>query len=78
MNVTVTGWGRLSEGGILPNVLQQVTLPVISNDKCKTMFLKSGRHEFIPDIFLCTGYDEGGRDACQPFAYSNQDLTGRI
>ncbi|XP_065581578.1 serine proteinase stubble-like isoform X2 [Artemia franciscana] len=77
MNATVTGWGRLSEGGTLPNVLQQVTLPVISNDKCKTMFLKSGRHEFIPDIFLCTGYDEGGRDACQGDSGVPLQIKGR-
>ncbi|KAG8225175.1 hypothetical protein J437_LFUL006700, partial [Ladona fulva] len=64
-NATVTGWGRLSEGGTLPSVLQQVTVPIVSNEKCKSMFLRAGRHEFIPDIFLCAGYEQGGRDSCQ-------------
>ncbi|XP_055694142.1 serine proteinase stubble isoform X2 [Lutzomyia longipalpis] len=64
-NATVTGWGRLSEGGTLPTVLQEVTVPIVSNDRCKTMFLRAGRHEFIPEIFLCAGHDTGGQDSCQ-------------
>ncbi|KAL7292188.1 hypothetical protein TKK_0014142 [Trichogramma kaykai] len=64
-NATVTGWGRLSEGGTLPSVLQEVSVPIVSNDKCKSMFLKAGRHEFIPEIFLCAGYEVGGQDSCQ-------------
>lgn len=40
-------------------------MPIVSNDKCKNMFLSAGRHEYIPDIFMCAGYDEGGRDSCQ-------------
>ncbi|XP_052130684.1 serine proteinase stubble [Frankliniella occidentalis] len=64
-NATVTGWGRLSEGGTLPSVLQEVSVPIVSNDICKSMFLRAGRHEFIPDIFLCAGYDIGGQDSCQ-------------
>lgn len=64
-NATVTGWGRLSEGGILPSVLQEVKVPIVSNDACKNMFLSAGRHEYIPEIFMCAGYEEGGRDSCQ-------------
>lgn len=50
---------------MLPTVLQEVRVPIVSNDKCKNMFLSAGRHEYIPDIFMCAGYDEGGRDSCQ-------------
>ncbi|XP_062562016.1 serine proteinase stubble [Armigeres subalbatus] len=64
-NATVTGWGRLSEGGTLPSVLQEVSVPIVSNDRCKSMFLRAGRHEFIPDIFLCAGHETGGQDSCQ-------------
>ncbi|KAI4459274.1 transmembrane protease serine [Holotrichia oblita] len=64
-NATVTGWGRLSEGGSLPTVLQEVHVPIVSNENCKSMFLKAGRHEYIPDIFLCAGYEKGGQDSCQ-------------
>ncbi|XP_030020474.2 serine proteinase stubble isoform X2 [Manduca sexta] len=64
-NATVTGWGRLSEGGVLPSVLQEVQVPIVSNERCKSMFLRAGRQEFIPDIFLCAGHERGGHDSCQ-------------
>lgn len=64
-SIAVTGWGRLSEGGTLPSVLQEVSVPIVSNDRCKTMFLRAGRHEFIPEIFLCAGHENGGHDSCQ-------------
>ncbi|CAB3254502.1 unnamed protein product [Arctia plantaginis] len=64
-NATVTGWGRLSEGGVLPSILQEVQVPIVSNERCKSMFLRAGRHEFIPDIFLCAGHEKGGHDSCQ-------------
>lgn len=46
-------------------LLFQVSVPIVSNEKCKSMFLRAGRHEVIPDIFLCAGYDTGGQDSCQ-------------
>lgn len=35
MNATVTGWGRLSEGGTLPSVLQEVQQFIILQDLCR-------------------------------------------
>ena len=43
----------------------QVSVPIVSNEKCQSMFLRAGRHEVIPDIFMCAGYENGGRDSCQ-------------
>lgn len=45
--------------------LLQVQVPIVSNERCKSMFLRAGRHEFIPDIFLCAGHERGGHDSCQ-------------
>lgn len=45
--------------------LGQVSVPIVSNDRCKSMFLRAGRHEFIPEIFLCAGHENGGQDSCQ-------------
>ncbi|KPJ07394.1 Serine proteinase stubble [Papilio machaon] len=42
-----------------------VQVPILSNERCKSMFLRAGRHEFIPDIFLCAGHERGGHDSCQ-------------
>lgn len=43
----------------------QVLVPIVSNDRCQTMFLQAGRHEYVPDIFLCAGHENGGQDSCQ-------------
>ncbi|XP_076341820.1 transmembrane protease serine 9-like [Tachypleus tridentatus] len=64
-NATITGWGRLSEGGILPSMMQELQMPIVSNTKCTNMFLAAGRREYIPGTFMCAGYEDGGRDSCQ-------------
>ncbi|XP_023230910.1 transmembrane protease serine 9-like [Centruroides sculpturatus] len=61
----VTGWGKLSHGGTLPTVLQEVRVPIISNSRCQQMFLAAGHVKAIRDTFVCAGYDSGGQDSCE-------------
>ena len=56
----LTGWGTLQSGGSQPEILQQVSVPVVSQGTCK----KSYKNK-IHDSMICAGYPEGGKDACQ-------------
>ena len=49
-------------------------MPIVSNAVCKEMFLRAGRHEVIPEIFMCAGYDGGGRDSCQVTFFMSVNL----
>jgi trypsin len=61
VNCNVTGWGVIREGaGSLPNILQVVTKPTVSNEECNKAY--GGR---ITDDMMCAGLPEGGKDACQ-------------
>lgn len=61
----VTGWGRLYEDGPLPSVLQEVSVPVINNTVCESMYRSAGYIEHIPHIFICAGWRRGGFDSCE-------------
>ncbi|ERL85036.1 hypothetical protein D910_02459 [Dendroctonus ponderosae] len=61
----VTGWGRLYEDGPLPSVLQEVSVPVINNSVCESMYRSAGYIEHIPHIFICAGWRKGGFDSCE-------------
>ncbi|KAL1455338.1 hypothetical protein WDU94_009441 [Cyamophila willieti] len=61
----VTGWGRLYEDGPLPSVLQEVSVPVINNSLCETMYRAAGFIEHIPEIFICAGWRKGSFDSCE-------------
>uniref|UniRef100_H0WUX7 Ovochymase 2 n=1 Tax=Otolemur garnettii TaxID=30611 RepID=H0WUX7_OTOGA len=64
LTCTTAGWGRLGEDGILPQVLQEVNLPILTQNEC--MEALSSLKQFISgNTFLCTGFPEGGKDACQ-------------
>lgn len=58
-----TGWGTLKEDGKPSCTLQEVEVPVISNDECRSTNYSS---KMISDNMLCAGYPEtGGKDSCQ-------------
>lgn len=61
MDGTVAGWGKLSNG-TLSQTLQQVKVPIMTNQQCKKSAYRATR---ITDNMMCAGYSEGGRDACQ-------------
>lgn len=59
----VSGWGKVAYGpGSLPETLQWVNVPLVSNSECSTKYQGVNR---ITDSMLCAGYNEGGKDSCQ-------------
>ncbi|XP_071524796.1 trypsin-1-like [Panulirus ornatus] len=60
-NCVVSGWGTTVEGGSSPDVLQKVTVPIVSDAECRNAY---GQNE-IDDSMICAGVPEGGKDSCQ-------------
>jgi len=60
---TVVGWGLLTEGGQAPSILQEVEVPVITNQVCSDGYANDSVG--ITDNMLCAGLGQGGKDSCQ-------------
>ncbi|XP_037820128.1 trypsin-1 [Lucilia sericata] len=61
-DAVVAGWGLIKEGGSTSNYLQEVTVPIITNQQCRNTKYKNK----IYDVMLCAGLvKQGGKDACQ-------------
>lgn len=59
----VTGWGALSEGGPISDTLQEVEVPVLSQEECRETNYGADK---ITDNMICAGYvEQGGKDSCQ-------------
>ncbi|XP_016069429.1 PREDICTED: ovochymase-2 [Miniopterus natalensis] len=58
------GWGRQTEDGNLSQVLQEVNLPILTQKECVAALLTLQR-PISGRTLLCTGFPDGGRDACQ-------------
>lgn len=58
--LTVSGWGRIEEGGRPSFVLRSVSIPGLSNEECRQFY----GHR-ITDRMMCAGHAKGGKDACQ-------------
>ncbi|XP_033334077.2 trypsin-1 [Megalopta genalis] len=58
----VTGWGAIGESGPTSQTLQEVMVPILSNNECRNTKYPARR---ITDNMLCAGYKEGNKDSCQ-------------
>ncbi|XP_050547810.1 putative serine protease 46, partial [Daktulosphaira vitifoliae] len=57
---TVVGWGRVSEGGSLANIVQEVQVPILSLAQCRATKYRPQR---ITNNMICAG--RGVEDSCQ-------------
>ena len=49
-----------------PSVLQEVSLPIFTNEECMGMYWEAGHFdEHITNNMICAGYKKGGKAACQ-------------
>jgi len=65
-SVTAVGWGLIEVDpktgepiGGLSSELQEVKVPVVSNEQCNTAYFGG-----ITNLMLCAGLEEGGKDSC--------------
>ena len=80
----VMGWGRdrvEKEGGQYQQSLKQIPLPIVDNDRCKTLLRAAGSNNFH-DSLLCAG-GKKDRDACEgdgggPLVCSHLDDKNRF
>ncbi|KAK5650380.1 hypothetical protein RI129_001409 [Pyrocoelia pectoralis] len=57
---TVIGWGRTMENGMLPGIVQEVQVPILTLQQCRAMKYRATR---ITTYMLCAG--KGAMDSCQ-------------
>ncbi|ENN82062.1 hypothetical protein YQE_01560, partial [Dendroctonus ponderosae] len=63
--VTVIGWGLQHEYGLfLAEILQEVAVPLVSNEDCLTLYNTVGFSSWVTDRMICAGHEEGEKDAC--------------
>ncbi|EDN66665.1 transmembrane protease serine 2 [Beggiatoa sp. PS] len=65
---TAIGWGltNAADNDSVSDILQQVDLPIVSNETCQTAYTtEDGNKEYaLLDNQLCAGFKEGKQDTC--------------
>ncbi len=65
---TAIGWGTTAENGDLASILQEVNLPLLTNEQCNTQLAAADNEGFtggsVTDVMICAG-GQGGQDSCQ-------------
>ena len=56
---------RFLEERNIPEVLQIVKVPILSNQECEEMYRKARHNLFVRDTIVCAGYAIGGKDSCE-------------
>ncbi|XP_056350070.1 ovochymase-2-like isoform X2 [Oenanthe melanoleuca] len=56
--------GTFNFNGLLPQVLYEVSLPILSSRECSRA-LSTLKKPIPGDTIMCAGFPDGGRDACQ-------------
>jgi trypsin len=57
---TIVGWGTTSEGGDLPDTLQEAQVPITTDSYCAGAY-----GDFDATTMVCAGFPQGGVDTCQ-------------
>lgn len=62
--VTTVGWGKTATGKTSDELLQ-VSLEIISNEQCQSIWRQAGINNFtVNDSQICAGDKRGGKDTC--------------
>uniref|UniRef100_F6PY06 Transmembrane serine protease 15 n=1 Tax=Ornithorhynchus anatinus TaxID=9258 RepID=F6PY06_ORNAN len=61
IDCTIAGWGKTSSQGSTAAVLQEATIPLVSNEQCQRWMPEY----IITAKMMCGGYERGGVDSCQ-------------
>ncbi|KAM7312924.1 brain-specific serine protease 4 [Ixodes scapularis] len=74
-SATIAGWGNIKDvekdslvdafQGARKDVLQKVTVPILSNEVCNAWYAQSGKLVLLQKTQICAGFKEGKKDACQ-------------
>ena len=71
----ITGWGAIREGSSTTDILQTVTVPIVSKSSCDTAYQSYGG---LPSGQICAAVPEGGKDACQGDSGGPLTIGGRL